>query len=211
MIGESLGHFGRIDVLVNNAGIARVGRVESNNFEADLRETLKASLFGMIYTTQAVLPILRKQNSGTIVNMSSVMGRKAFANFGSYAIVMHGVSAFTDALRQELAGTNINVSVIHPALTATTLLKDAPEEEMPPPFRHLTPLPAEIVGAAVVETVRNCSPRLVLPATANMLLLGEALSPRLGDAIADGLAKGTLAKLLGLSSGKTYQQTIASI
>jgi NAD(P)-dependent dehydrogenase (short-subunit alcohol dehydrogenase family) len=54
--------------------------------------------------------------------MSSVMGRKAFTRFGSYAIVMHGVSAFSDSLRQEVVGSNIRVSVIHPALTATDLL-----------------------------------------------------------------------------------------
>jgi len=55
-----------------------------------------------------------------LVNMSSVMGRKAIARFGSYGLVMHAMSGFSDALRQELAGTKINVSVIYPALTATT-------------------------------------------------------------------------------------------
>lgn len=202
-------HFGRLDVLVNNAGIGRVGGVESPTFEKDVRETLQASLFGMVRVTQRVLPIFRQQGSGTVVNMSSVMGRKAFADFGSYAIVMHAVSAFSDALRQECAGANIQVSVIHPALTATDLLREANESRMPAPFRHMTPLPPEYVGNAVVEAVSRKRPRVVLPRTANMLLLGEALSPRLGDAIARALAVRPVAWMLGMSRGQNYHQAIS--
>ncbi len=59
--------------------------------------------------------------------------------FGSYAIVMHAVAAFSSSLRQEVAGQGIQVSVIYPAVTATDLLKDAKEAEMPPAFRYITP------------------------------------------------------------------------
>ncbi len=209
MVGAARAHFGRIDVLVNNAGIARVGVVDAAAFEEDVRQTFQASLFGMIHATRSVLPVFREQGSGAIVNMSSVMGRKAFAGFGSYAIVMHAVSAFSDALRQELAGSEIRVSVIHPALTATDLLRDADESRMPPPFRHMTPLSAEQVGEAVVAAVRRGKRRVVLPQMANMLLIGEALSPRLGDVIALALAIRPIAWLLGMSRGKTYHQVIA--
>jgi short-subunit dehydrogenase len=200
--------FGKIDVLVNNAGIARVGTIEAGGFDEDVRQTLRASLFGMIQLTQHVLPLLREQGSGSIVNMSSVIGRKAFARFGSYAIVMHAVSAFSDSLRQELAGSNIRVSVIHPALTATDLLREASEDEMPPPFRHMTPLSSHDVARAVVAAVRRGKRRVVLPRTANMLLLGEALSPRVGDLIAAALTRRPIARMLGMSRGRTYHQTI---
>lgn len=210
LIDAAMNRFGRVDVLVNNAGIGKVGGVESASFDDDLAKTLQASLFGMIDVTQRVLPILRTQGSGTIVNMSSVMGRKAFARFGSYAIVMHAVSAFSDALRQEVAGSDIRVSVIHPALTATDLLREAEEAEMPPPFRHMTPLSSDDVARALVAAVRHDRARVVLPRMANMLLLGEALSPRLGDLIAMGLSQRPVAKLLGMSRGTTYHKTIAS-
>ncbi|MFF0458577.1 SDR family NAD(P)-dependent oxidoreductase [Nocardia africana] len=209
LVDVVMDRFGRIDVLVNNAGIGKVGAVESSAFADAVRQTLQASLFGMINVTQRVLPVLKRQGSGAIVNMSSVMGRKAFARFGSYAIVMHGVSAFSDSLRQELAGANIGVTVIHPALTATDLLREADEAEMPPPFRHMTPLSADDVAQAVVAAVRHEKRRVVLPRTANMLLLGEAVSPRLGDLIASALTRRSIAKALGMSRGKTYHGTIS--
>ncbi|MEV4143763.1 SDR family oxidoreductase [Amycolatopsis sp. NPDC049691] len=209
LVEAAVRRFGRIDVLVNNAGIGKVGEVAAGTFAEDLRLTQRASLFGMISVTQQVLPIFRRQGAGSIVNMSSVMGRKAFARFGSYAIVMHAVSAFSDALRQEVAADGIRVSVIHPALTATDLLRDADVAEMPPPFRHMTPLSSDDVAKAVVTAVRRGQRRVVLPRTANMLLLSEALSPRLGDLVATALTKRRIAALLGMSSGKTYHETIS--
>jgi short-subunit dehydrogenase len=190
LVDAAMNRFGRIDVLVNNAGIGKVGGIESETYEDDLRETLQASVFGMIHLTQRVLPILRQQGSGTIVNMSSVMGRKAFARFGSYAIVM--------------------LAVIHPALTATDLLREADETEMPPPFRHMTPLSSEDVARAVLAAVRHNKRRVVLPRTANMLLLGEAFSPRIGDLIAGALTHRPIARFLRMSRGKTYHETISS-
>ncbi|MFI9387450.1 SDR family oxidoreductase [Kutzneria sp. NPDC052558] len=210
LVDATTRRFGRIDVLVNNAGIGKVGDIASATFADDLDQTLRASVFGMIAVTQRVLPVLRAQGSGAIVNMSSVMGRKAFARFGSYAMVMHGVSAFSDSLRQEVAGSGIRVSAIHPALTATDLLRDVDEAEMPPPFRHMTPLSSQDVARAVVTAVRRGRRRVVLPRTANMLLLGEALSPRVGDLIATALTRRPIAALLGMSRGKTYHQAISA-
>ncbi len=210
LVAAAMHRFGRIDVLVNNAGIGKVDAVESAGFEVGLRKTMQASMFGMIDVTRRVLPILRQQGSGTIVNMSSVMGRKAFARFGSYAMVMHSISAFSDALRQELADSGVRVSVIHPALTATDLLREVREAEMPPPFRHMTPLSSDDVARAVVAAVRHDKRRVVLPRAANMLLLGEALSPRIGDLIAVALTLRPVARLLGMSRGKTYHETIGS-
>lgn len=209
LVQTATNRFGRIDILVNNAGIGKVSAVESPEFEEDLRLTLQASLFGAIYLTRQVVPIMRHQQSGAIVNMSSVMGRKAFARFGGYAIVMHGVSAFSDALRQELSGSKIRVSVIHPALTATDLLREVDETQMPPPFRHMTPLTSEQVARAVLKAVRRKTARVVLPRPASVLLLAEALSPRIGDFLAAALTRKPVAFLVGMGRGRTYHQTLA--
>ena len=184
LMSATIARFGRIDVLVNNAGIGRVGAVSGATFEADLHATMQASLFGMIRLSQRALSLMRAQRSGAIVTMSSVMGRKAFERFGAYAIVMHAITAFSDALRQEVEGTGIHVAVIHPALTATDLLLDVAECDMPAPFRHMTPISSDVVAASVLEAVDGRRARTVLPWQAQMLLLGDAVSPRMGDAIA---------------------------
>ena len=209
LVDRAVARFGRVDVLVNNAGVGRVGRADAAGFADDVRDTLQASLFGMIEVTRGVLPVLRSQGAGAVVNMSSVMGRKAFARFGSYAVVMHAVSAYSDALRQELSGTGVRVTVLHPALTATDLIRHAAVADMPPPFRHMTPLAPEYVGRATVRAVYRGQRRLVLPRVANMLLLAEAVSPRLGDLVARALTVKTIAWLLGMSRGKTYHQAIS--
>ncbi|UMB71004.1 SDR family NAD(P)-dependent oxidoreductase [Mycobacterium paraterrae] len=210
LVNRTMDRFGRIDVLVNNAGIARVGPVESLSFAEDARQTMQASLFGAISLTQQVLPILRRQGSGTVVNMSSVMGRKAIARFGSYGLVMHAMSGFSDALRQELAGTKINVSVIYPALTATTLLEDVDEAEMPPAFRYLTPLTVDEVSRAVVTAVRRGKRRVVIPRIVTLLLVTEAISSRVADLFLTGLARYRwFGWPVGLSRGRTYHQSIS--
>lgn len=99
--------FGRIDILINNAGGGAVGTVEDSRFVDQARELLEVDFFGKVYCTQAVLPIMRRQSEGAIVNLSSVVGRKAFPGFGAYSSAMHAVSAFSDALRQELYGSGI--------------------------------------------------------------------------------------------------------
>ncbi|WP_406813507.1 SDR family NAD(P)-dependent oxidoreductase [Mycobacterium sp. M23085] len=211
LVTKTMDRFGRIDVLINNAGIAKVGAAESPTFADDVRKTMQASLFGAINLTQLVLPIMRRQGSGTVVNMSSVMGRKAIARFGSYGLVMHAMSGYSDALRQELAGTNIKVSVIYPALTATALLAEVDEAEMPPAFRYLTPLSVDDVARTVVGAVRRGKRRVVIPKIVTVLLVTEAISSHLGDLVINGLARYRwFGRAIGLSRGKTYHQSIST-
>ncbi|CAN5582467.1 hypothetical protein BH11ACT6_BH11ACT6_12570 [soil metagenome] len=122
---------------------------------------------------------------------------------------MHGVVALSDALRQELAGSGIKVSVIQPALIATDLLRAVGESEMPLPFRRMTPLTPDDVGRAVVAAARRGTPRVVLPRQATLLLLGEAVSPRIGDLVALALSKPLFARIIRMNNGTTYHQAIA--
>src|SRR3970282_2317168 len=120
----------RVDILFNNAGSSFVGRIEEDDFVENTKKMMEVDFFGTVYCTKEVLPIMQKQGSGHIINMSSVVGRKAFPHFGGYSASMHAISGFTDALRQELYGSRINVSIIHPELTQTPILEHVKPEEM---------------------------------------------------------------------------------
>src|SRR5688572_18663379 len=112
---------GRLDVLVNNAGVMLLGPVIGAD-TTEWRRMIDVNLLGLLYCTHAALPIMGEQGSGHIVNVSSVAGR--FANFGSavYNLTKFGVNAFSEALRQEVVGANVKVTVIEPGMVETELL-----------------------------------------------------------------------------------------
>jgi NADP-dependent 3-hydroxy acid dehydrogenase YdfG len=205
LVDRTVGEFGRIDILFNNAGNASVGPIEEGRFADELNKMLGVSFYGTIYGTQAVLPIMKRQGAGHIVNMSSVVGRKSFPHFGGYSITMHAISAFSDALRQELHGTGIAVTTVHPALTQTAMLDEVNPADMPPPFRAMTPRTPEFVAASIVRAVHKRRPRVVLPAPPRVLLLGDAVSPHIGDLIVRLLSKPLFSYLIGMYRGRLYE------
>ncbi len=205
MVEKVLAEFGRIDVLVNNAGAAAVGSVEDKGFVENNQKLMAVDFYGGVFCIQSVLPIMRRQGAGHIVNLSSVVGRKAFPKFGAYSAAMHAISGYSDSLRQELKGSGIGVSIIHPALTQTALLDHIDQHDLPPPFRRMTPISAEAVASGIVSAVRNNRPRAILPWQPKMMLLADALSPRLGDFIVRLLSTRVFSRLIGMNRGRTYQ------
>jgi len=205
LVDRTVKEFERIDILFNNAGTASVGPLDQERFVDDLNKMMASSFYGTVYGTRAVLPVMKNQGTGHIINMSSVVGRKAFPRFGGYSITMHAISAFSDALRQELRGTGIAVTSVHPALTQTAMLDEVDPADMPPPFRAMTPRTPEFVAAGIVEAVYKRPPRVVLPAPPHMLLLGDALSPHVGDLIVRLLSKPAFSYLVGMYRGRVYE------
>ncbi|PWK87613.1 SDR family NAD(P)-dependent oxidoreductase [Fulvimonas soli] len=120
VVKETEAHYGRLDVLVNNAGVMYLEPVA----EADLgrwRHMLELNLLGLIAATQAALAGMRARRDGHIVNIASTAGRVANPNAGGYAATKFGVVAFSEALRREAYKDNIRVSVIEPGAVATEL------------------------------------------------------------------------------------------
>ena len=106
-------HFGHIDVLVNNAGYGLVGAVEECSPES-IRRVFETNVFGLITVTQAVLPIMRSQKSGCIVNFSSIQGVLVSPGLSVYAATKHAVEGLSDGLSQELAHLGIKVIIVEP-------------------------------------------------------------------------------------------------
>jgi len=204
-VNKTIEKFGQIDVLFNNAGSSEVGLVEDADFVEKVKKLFEVDFLGTVYFTKEVLPVMKKQGSGHIMNMSSVVGRKAFPHFGAYSSIMHAITGFTASLRQELRGSRINVSVIHPALTQTPLLEHVRQEDMPPPFKRFTPIPVDQVGKAVLDGVYNNRPRIIVPFQPKLMLLADAVSPKIGDLIVRLLPNKIFAFLLRSYKGKIYQ------
>jgi len=205
MIEKVIGEYGRGDILFNNAGSSFVGRIEEDDFVENTKKMMEVDFFGTVYCTKEVLPIMQKQGSGHIIIMSSVVGRKAFPHFGGYSSAMHAITGFTDSLRQELHGSGIDVSIIHPALTQTPMLYHVNPAYMPPPFRRMTPITPESVAEAVLGAVDKKHLRVIVPSQPKRLLLADAISPRLGDLIVRLMPNRAFSSLIGIYRGRVYE------
>jgi NAD(P)-dependent dehydrogenase (short-subunit alcohol dehydrogenase family) len=111
-------HFGRLDVIVNNAGYAQIGAIEELT-ETDLRDQLETNLFGAVWVIQAALPYLRAQGAGHIIQLSSAAGLIAMPLGGAYQVSKWAVEALNETLAQEVAEFGIKVTVVEPAGFAT--------------------------------------------------------------------------------------------
>ncbi|MFS4494558.1 oxidoreductase [Maribacter sp. 2308TA10-17] len=112
-VQTTISKFGRIDVLVNNAGMGFVGAIEETSME-EVRTVFEANFFGTLKLTQAVLPFMRKEKNGHIIQISSHGGIKAFAGFGIYNASKFALEGFSEALAQEVAPIGIKVSIVEP-------------------------------------------------------------------------------------------------
>ncbi|ANP74557.1 SDR family oxidoreductase [Cryobacterium arcticum] len=106
-------HFGRLDVVVNNAGYGHFGMVEELA-EGEARAQLETNLFGALWVTQAAVPIMREQGSGHIIQVSSIGGISAFPSVGIYHASKWALEGLSQALAQEVAGFGIHVTLVEP-------------------------------------------------------------------------------------------------
>lgn len=116
----------RIDVLVNNAGASLLGAVEETSI-AEAASLFDTNVFGILRTTQTVLPFMRAQNSGRIINISSVLGFLPAPYMGIYAASKHAVEGLSESLDHEVRQFGIRVVLVEPAFTKTNLDINAPQ------------------------------------------------------------------------------------
>ena len=120
MVVDANAAFGAVDILVNNAGVMLLGPIDGADTD-DWRRMIHTNVLGLMYATHAALPLMKAQDGGHIVNVSSVAGRTARAGSGVYNASKWGVGAFSEALRQEVFKDNIRVTIIEPGAVATEL------------------------------------------------------------------------------------------
>ncbi len=113
-VAATMDKFGQIDVLVNNAGIGYFGAIEESE-EAEVRRMFEINVFGLAHVTQAVLPILRKQKSGHILNIASIGGLRSFPGVGFYNATKYAVDGLSESLSKEVAPLGIKVTIVAPS------------------------------------------------------------------------------------------------
>ena len=146
---------GRLDVLVNNAGVMLLGPIEGAPTD-EWRRMIDANVYGVLYCSHAAFPLMREQGGGQIVNVSSVAGRVARAGSGVYNLTKFGVGAFSESLRQEGVPHNIRVTLIEPGAVDTELAghnRDVVLEQIKKRFEGVERLVSEDIARAVLYAI----------------------------------------------------------
>jgi short-subunit dehydrogenase len=181
LVGRAMAAHGRVDILINNAGVGLAGPVEELA-PADLQRAMAVDLLGPLYLAQAAAPIMRRQGRGQIINVSSVLAAQPLPYLGGYAAAKAGLERMSEALRMELRGSGVTVSVLRPGTTSTGFgqarLGRGSER------RRVAPrgVPAEAVARALLRVARR-EPRMAYVRLSDRLaILAARLLPGAAEA-----------------------------
>jgi NAD(P)-dependent dehydrogenase (short-subunit alcohol dehydrogenase family) len=170
---------GPLDVLVNNAGIMPVTRAESE-IDASVTRQLEINLHGVIHGTQEAMRRMRPRGTGHIVQLASVAGKNGFPGLATYCATKHGVVGFSEAVRWELRGSGVEVSIVMPSLVRTELTSGIEDARG---VKRATP---EEVAAAIVSALQVPRFEVFVPRSVGVLTHVSGLLPR---ALREGLAR----------------------
>ncbi len=167
---EVLEKHGRVTHLINNAGVGLIGTFDQLSIE-DFEWLMGINFWGVIYETKVFLPIMLEQESGHLVNISSVFGLIASPEQSAYCAAKFAVRGFTESLRHELADTNVSVSCVHPGGIKTNIIRNARVgegalEEWKTQgaefFEKITQTTAEEAAEIIVKGIKKKNPRILV-------------------------------------------------
>jgi len=184
-IRQVVDHFGGVDILVNNAGILQAGPIEHMTLD-DYRDVMNINLWGALYATLAVIPHMRRQGAGRIVNITSVGGKVAIPHLVPYSMSKHAMVGLSDGMRAEFAKDGIVVTTVCPGLMRTGshfngYYKGKHQTEfslfsilLAQPWVSTT---APSAAGQIVQACRNGSPLLIITPQAQLLVALNTLTP----------------------------------
>jgi hypothetical protein len=175
--------FGQIDILINNAGYGYFLKLAETSSE-DMHKIMEVNFFGTFYATNAVLPIMKKQNSGHIIMVSSVAAKRVFRNSGgAYNISKYAMQSFAEALRMELLDSPIKVSIICPVVTTTEFFDPAEKQTGKKAILNGPVQSSEQVADKIVSLVESPKVEIVMLKAVRVIFLLNAIFPSLADQI----------------------------
>ena len=172
--------FGGLDVLINNAGVGATGHfVEAT--EERLRKIMEVNFFGLTELTRLCLPVLKQGQSPAIVNVSSVLGRRALPGRSDYSASKFAVQGFSEALRAELDKDGVDVLLVNPGLTQTNFSQNMLESKARFKLDHLRGMTPEQVATAALRALERGKNEITLTLGGRLLLFVNRFFPGLVD------------------------------
>ena len=162
---------GPLDILVNNAGIMPLQPLEEES-DASITRQLEINLHGVIYGTQEAMRRMRPRNAGHIVNVASLAGRAAAPGLATYVATKHGVIGLSEAVRMELRGSGVEVTVVMPGFARTELASGVPD------LRGVKRVTPEEIAAATVDALKVPRFDVWIPRRLGPLIAFGAVLPR---------------------------------
>lgn len=200
---DVINQHGRVTHVINNAGVALGGAVNEVSLD-DIRWLMGINFWGVVHGTKVFLPHLERESSAHIVNISSIFGIFAPPGQAAYCASKFAVRGFTECLRQELAGSNIAVSVVHPGGVSTNIANDARigegvtmtetqiKERKERINKNLARTTPDEAAEIIVRGIRARAPRILIGSDARALDRIARFFPRKYFDIANRLARGRL-------------------
>jgi short-subunit dehydrogenase len=193
---------GHVDIVINNAGVAYTATVEDSDYEHQ-EWLMSINFWGVVYGTQAFLPLLRKSTQGHLLNVSSVFGLIGVQTQSAYNAAKFAVRGYTEALRQEMAGSNVHVCCVHPGGIKTNIAHNArggdadmSADQRGNEFQKLARTTAESAAAQMIRAMEKRKKRLLIGFDAWIISLVSRLLPVNYPIFMRGVAKpeGTIVK-----------------
>lgn len=204
LVAQTLERFGRIDTLVNNAGVAMAAKFDEQSM-ADFRRVMEINFWGAVYACKAAVPQMKQQKSGVIINVSSAFGKRGMPFETAYCASKFALAGFSEALRTEVLSNGIDVSTIFPGAVETEIFEQAANQaglELP---AFIPKFPARELAKIIVRDARYPQPEIVMAADAIGIDLMNKFAPGLMD-----LALGWAAPFVEgarRAQGKTTQES----
>ena len=170
----ALAHFGRVDALINNAGVGGKGRGLARMEPDDVREILAVNLEAPALLTRALLPPMLERRSGAVVFVGSVAGRVALPGSAAYSASKHGLRGLALALRREVRGRGVRITLVAPGFVDTDMVRT---------LRGIPKIPAAPVARAIADAVERPRRELFVPWYYRLAVWAEAAAPWLADAL----------------------------
>jgi NADP-dependent 3-hydroxy acid dehydrogenase YdfG len=181
LVAQAVDRFGRLDVMMCNAGYGVAGTIDQISSE-QMRQIVEVNYFGTCHAVRAALPVFRSQRRGHLIIVSSIVGKRGVPYLGAYAATKFAQVGLAECLRAELVGSDIHVSVVYPVSTDTEFFDVMSRETGSTVERAFGPRqPADAVADAIARAIARPVPEVYPYAQARGLVWLNALAPGLCD------------------------------